>query len=379
MRLLFLFVMCMSLYTLMLGQKSQSGMIKTISLHSTILNQDREILLYTSPNIKQESDRLPTFYLLDGKVNINLLIGLVENLERAELLPPVNIVGINTYDYDREYDLSNPATSKKINFKTGGANKFSDFIDEELIPEVEKELPAGNHRVLIGHSFGGRFGLDFILNYPNVFHSAILIDPSLWWNDGEILTLIEENKRAFSNTLIYLSEAGREKESLDLFHSLPSSLQTINFKIEEFPEENHISTLPQAIFQGIKFCFFPFSELEALYELEVLPVEEIKKNVSTLSRTFNTRIYPKSRPLATFARTLTRDGKPKKAISILEYLKEYHPENIMVLNFLGEAYQENGDLEKAKQVFQQSLAIAKAKKSPMVRWIEKRLTELNKD
>ncbi len=364
-----------SLITYVQGQQDLNENVKVIQLASEILGQEREIILFSSPNISKAGDKLPTIYLLDGKVNFFLVCGLIANLERADLLPPLNLVGINTYDYDREYDLSTPAKSDDVWFKTGGTGNFQQFLVEEVIPLAEKELPAGGYRLLIGHSFGGSFGLHMLLNQPEVFQAAIFADPSLWWNDAELLPMIKESKSHLTDKRLYFSEAGQNKESLAYFNTVKTTLQSRDHKFENFPSENHVSTLPSSIFSGMKFCFNPFIELEALYQEEDLPIEKIKSLIEGLSEAYQTNIYPRSRPIASQARGMTKQGHPKEAIPILEYLRQFDPDNIMVLNYLGEAYQENKEFDKARPVYEHSLEIAKAQKSPMVRWIEKRLSE----
>ena len=84
-------------------------------------------------------------------------------------------------------------------------------------------------------------------------------------------------------------------------------------------------------------------------------------------------IPPKVAVIAPMARNLTNEMEFSESIKILKYLEVYHSEDIMVLNFLGEAYEKSGDLDNAKLTYDRSLKIAKSKNSPMIRWIEKRL------
>ena len=98
-----------------LSDKFQSAVIP-----SEILGQDREIILYTTLEDAQGKNDLPTLFLLDGKENMLLVSGILSNLVRADLIPNVNLVGINTYDYDREFDLTTADTTDEIGFETGG-------------------------------------------------------------------------------------------------------------------------------------------------------------------------------------------------------------------------------------------------------------------
>ncbi len=356
------------------AQESLTNGIKKSSIHSKILDQEREILIFSTEGEPDRQNDFPTLYLLDGKENFLLVSGLISNLVRAELLPNLNLVGINNYDYDREYDLSTPANSEDIYFETGGASDFQRFMIEELFPYISASKTSSDYKVLIGHSFGGSFGLNMINEHPKSFSSAILVDPSIWWNDAELIETLKKDQTGFSEMNIYLSRSGNEQENIDLFDKLCALIESDQTMFEKFPEENHISTLAPSIFHGAKYVFREYAMLEVLYAEQNFA--DIKEKIEELSILYNTTIPPKVRAIAPMARNLTNEGKYSESIEILSYLRTYHPDDIMVLNFLGEAYEKSGDLENARLTYNRSLEIAKSKNSPMVRWIEKRLAEI---
>lgn len=358
------------------GQNSENFGIRTVQISSEILNEEREILLFNTSGKQQEPNQLPTIYLLDGRENLLLVAGILSNLVRADLLPDVNLVGINTYDYDREYNLSTKSNSSDIGFESGGAENFQKFITGEVFPYINSSLSTSKYKVLVGHSFGGSFGLNMILESPQSFSSAILIDPSIWWNNGQFIEEYRKNSQRVKNVPIYYSHSGSDPESISLFNNLERLANNDNSRFDRFSDENHISTLSPSISNGLKYIFKDFSSLENRYEAK--DFVGIKSEINALNTLYDMEILPKVRPVASMARSLTREGKYSESISILSYLEQFHPESIMVLNFLGEAYQQNGDLNKAKITYTKSLKVARSKKSPMVKWIEKRLTEVNK-
>jgi len=371
--LLLFFIGIISIWKLS-AQELLTNKIKETSIHSTILDQDREILIFSTLGETDDTNDFPTIYLLDGKENFLLVSGLISNLVRAELLPNLNLVGINNYDYDREYNLSTKSNSDDIYFKTGGGSDFQKFITEELFPYISSSITTSDYKVLIGHSFGGSFGLNMIKENPNSFSSAILIDPSIWWNDGELIKSLKKNKSVFKKMPIYFSRSAGEEENIILFDTLTQLIKSNQVMFEKFPKENHISTLAPSIFEGLKYIFKDFSLLESLYvEINFI---ELKEKIEQLSILYNTTIPPKVRAIAPIARNLTNEGEFSESIKILKYLKLYHPNDIMVLNFLGEAYEKSGDLTNAKLTYNRSLEIAKAKNSPMIKWIEKRLAKI---
>lgn len=356
------------------AQELLTNKIKETFIHSKILDQDREILVFSTQGSPDDINDFPTLYLLDGKVNFLLVSGLISNLVRAELLQNLNLVGINNYDYDREYNLSTHSNSDDIYFETGGAPDFQEFMTKELFLYISSSKTTSNYKVLIGHSFGGSFGLNMIMEKPSSFSSAILVDPSIWWNNGELIEVLKNRKTDFSEIPVYLSRSAGEQKNIDLFDTLTQLMESNQTMFEKFPEENHISTLAPSVFRGLQYIFKDYALLERLYaESDFV---EIKEKIEQLSILYNTTISPKVRVIAPMARKLTNKGKFSESIVILNYLKAYHPDDIMVLNFLGEAYEKTGDSTSAKLTYNRSLEIAKSKNSPMIKWIEKRLTKI---
>jgi uncharacterized protein len=352
-----------------------SNEIIQTSIYSEILKEDRKLLIYSSDQEHQTVNGYPTIYLLDGGVNFYLTIGIVSNLVRAELIPHVNVIGINNYDYDREYDFSTPNISDpNINFETGGFENFKEFIETELFQYAKDSISNSQNRIIIGHSLGGFFGLKLLMEHPESFSSAILVDPSVWWNDSEIFSAMDIPKIGFENVDFYFSRSGSDSTNIVLFNTLNDKMTKGSFS--KFPNENHISVLTPSIFDGLKHVFKHYPRLEVLYETPSF--ELISTKIEELNKQYGTTILPKVRVLAPLARSFTNQNKFSESIKILSYLKVYHPNDIMVLNFLGEAYQKSGDTKNALLIYHQSMEIAKSKQSPMIKWIETRIAELEK-
>jgi predicted alpha/beta superfamily hydrolase len=82
-------------------------------------------------------------------------------------------------------------------YKTsGGAEKFLQFIREEVFPLVEKDHKKTPYRVLVGHSLAGFLTMHCFLQHPEMFN-AYLARPALPCTDGIIA--------------LYLKIAGRIK------------------------------------------------------------------------------------------------------------------------------------------------------------------------
>lgn len=100
----------------------------------------------------------------------------------------------------------------------GGGERFTAFLDQELIPYIGKTYPATSHRTVIGHSLGGLLVINTLIHHPEFFSNYIAIDPSLWWDNQELLkeaTNILKQKK-FDNKSLFLAVANTLREHMDI-------------------------------------------------------------------------------------------------------------------------------------------------------------------
>jgi tetratricopeptide (TPR) repeat protein len=113
-------------------------------------------------------------YLLYGDQTEGYLAETVFALERlgggAEI-PEFILVGI--HNTDRYGDLLPVGREGQ----PGGADRFMDFLEEELFPFVEAEYRTKPYRLLIGPQAGGAFGLYALIRRPALFNAFVLENP----------------------------------------------------------------------------------------------------------------------------------------------------------------------------------------------------------
>ncbi len=155
------------------------------SVYSEILQENRDFWVHLpdggnlNPNLKY-----PVVYILDGAVQMEALTTVYNNYW-GNYLPKMILVGISNQT-NRTRDLTT-SDIKNPNMETGGAEKFTEFIEKELIPYVEEKYPVTNYRTLIGHSYAGLFTINMLINHPQLFANYIAIDPSLDWDNQKLL------------------------------------------------------------------------------------------------------------------------------------------------------------------------------------------------
>src|SRR5579862_2818833 len=163
---------------------------KKMTVHSNILNEDRVVWVRTPQSYDHGNAVFPVLYITDGDGHINEIGSTIDFLVNNDRMPPLIVVGITNTDRTRDltptrWDMKMPNGTVIPNPTSGGADKFLDFIQTELMPEIEKRYPTQPYRVFAGHSLGGLLAIHALITRPNLFNAYIAVSPSLQWDDGK--------------------------------------------------------------------------------------------------------------------------------------------------------------------------------------------------
>lgn len=187
------------------------------------------------PRLPPPTAGYPAVFLLDGNAAIEALDDALLG-ELAAAGPPVIVaIGYDTrlrFDVvGRAYDYTPPLAGGTPQVdpldpgrRNGGADRFLDFIESRIKPEVAGRVPLDAARQgLWGHSYGGLFVLYTLLTRPAAFAYYAAASPALWWRDGYLLTLEEGFGPLFSGRRARLLVLRGGIEGGDDAHPAPSA------------------------------------------------------------------------------------------------------------------------------------------------------------
>ena len=100
---------------------------RSMSIHSSVLDEDRNLLIYVPADYETNDQPMPVIYLLDGRVNFQHTAATVDLLVVNARMPRSMVVGIANTDRDR--DFTAVATEGR---SSGGADRFLAFIETNL-------------------------------------------------------------------------------------------------------------------------------------------------------------------------------------------------------------------------------------------------------
>jgi predicted alpha/beta superfamily hydrolase len=161
-------------------------------------------LVVARPSAPPPPEGYPVIYVVDGNAWTVLVAEIIRtNLQfgtKSKTVPAV-VVGIgypiaDAFDVKRRAHDLTPTTRFGSDVAavtdgpgdarlSGGDLEFMDFIEHQVKPLVESRFPIDKSKqVLVGHSLGGLFTLDTLMNRPSSYQTYVALSPSLWW-DGE--------------------------------------------------------------------------------------------------------------------------------------------------------------------------------------------------
>jgi len=152
--------------------KSQGGRIDRF--HSTILNNDHRVWVYTPPGYKREGKPYNLLLLFDGSGYVSLIPApvVLDNLLAKGLIPPTVAVLVDSGGGEaRDRELScNP--------------QFADFITKEVLPWVRQNYHSTSEpsqTTVGGASLGGLAAAYVAMRHPEIFGNVLAQSGSFWW------------------------------------------------------------------------------------------------------------------------------------------------------------------------------------------------------
>lgn len=258
--------------------------------------EPHRIYLYTPPG-EPPAGGWPVLYLLDGNAVIATAVEVLRaqapyTLGTGVQFGVVVAIGYPTdgpYDsVRRSWDLAPPPGEAYPPFveggpdvRTGGADHFLAFIEDELKPEIARRVKVDPKRQSIfGHSFGGLFVLHALFQRPEAFTAWISASPAIWWEGagivieaekfvaggqgggGRILLLVGEYEQTLAPFQVGAEDEEKRRAAfedsriVDHTREMADRLEPVLATSYVFlPGETHMSVLPACINHAVRFAF----------------------------------------------------------------------------------------------------------------------------
>ena len=229
------------------------------SIESTILNENRKIIVRLPKDYNDSGKSYPVIYRLDGDLDLFIeTVGVINRLAyMEELIPDMIVVMIENTNRNRDMMPTN------TNFfqSEPGAEIFKEFIDAELIPHINSTYRTTNEKVLCGQSLSAIFTLYYFLTSPGSFDSFIACSGGFPDCEGYFIDLTNnmlqtkqnKTKKIFLTYGVkdFLDPEGVIKKQLINFTQLIKSDESIVYELKIYKDEGHVPY--QSLYHGLRF------------------------------------------------------------------------------------------------------------------------------
>jgi hypothetical protein len=230
-------------------------------------------------------------YVLDGGYSFGMFASIARYMQWGGELPPCMVVGIGYQDQDLAYENdfrlhdftpddptwegSRPEYLRGKVGKAGdigGGPAFRDFLVDALRPHIEERFDVdASQSLLFGHSLGGLFVLNTMLEAPGAFRNLLAISPALWFADRALLRRLQDALESSfvvpGNVAVYVGE--REERIARAYSRMTSNVLDLARIVAEhrssfgrvavsvLPEQSHHSIVAPAASLGLRFLLSP--------------------------------------------------------------------------------------------------------------------------
>lgn len=357
-----------------------------VQIESGVMSETRTILVRTPPSYARGTRAYPVLYLTDGERQLGHTVAVADFLAREGRMPEVILVGIN--NTDRTRDLTPTKVERMAEgFATptsGGADRFLDFIETEVIPYVEKNYRTQPYRVFAGHSFGGLFAMHAFLTRPALFNGVIAVSPTLTWDDRYVYRRATEwAKSAPGRPVTLVMSVGNEGKELDReFDALKALLakrKSLEFEAIRFADEDHGSAVLPTHYAGLRKVFEPFRFVLGTPEEDPKKLyARAKEHSAKASARLGFALPIPEATLNAIGYRLLQAGHVQEAIEAFRANAETWAESANVYDSLGEAQERAGNLDQALANYQRAAAIGKTTGDPNQAAYERNVERLAK-
>lgn len=348
-------------------------------LKSNQLNEERKYLVRLPPNYADSEKKYPVVYLLDGRSHFTLAASALKVLEDNEKIPEVILIGISNNPGTRFRDLSQKPT------------EFLAFIEDELMPLINRNYRTHPHATLFGHSLAGFFTLHAMTTKNSQFANYIAASPHLLANENQLeqqLTSLLKVQQPLPYNL-YFSMADNIGDGVDRVKGITELAEllkekapkSLNWHYQSMPGQDHMTTPFLTIFKGLTFAFQDYQMPRFLsYDafIQYGGVEAIKSFYQQRAKKYAVSAEISEFFFGLLAEVMIGENKVQQALKLLHTHAQENPKSMRAHFDLARLYQHNGDKNLAIKSYKKAQSLLTQKQSGFSNYMSSQIKELEK-
>lgn len=235
-------------------------------IKSSKLNTVRELKIKLPKDYNPEANiKYPVILVFDGDYLFEPIAGQVDFQTYFDDMPPSIIVGV-IQGNERYYDgYVDPVSG----LPTESGLRFYNFVEQELIPFIDKNYKTSPFRVAVGHDLMGNFINAFLFKENPAFQAYVCISPDF---SGSITDYLAERLDYFKKDIFYYMATADDdfrgiRETVLEINTLIKDVdnENLTYYFDNFEDEKHYSLVSGAIaksFDKIFNIYKPIREKE---------------------------------------------------------------------------------------------------------------------
>jgi predicted alpha/beta superfamily hydrolase len=346
-------------------------------IESKALGEQRTITYSLPDDYYTTGNTYPVLYLLDGKTHFQHANAAVSFLSGNYIIPKMIVVSIHNVDRNRDFS---PAHEERIP-TSGGADRFLAFLKDELIPAMGEKARVSGFSVLMGHSFGGNLAAHALNVSPELFDAFISVSPYLQFKENYVIKEAEEMIKPYSSRKTLFLTVGDEPdcfEPVKIYSEVINTRSdgTVDFKVEKMLDENHATIPYVSLFKGLKFIFSDWQIPKEAFEGGL---EAIDNHYAKISSKYGVDARAHELAINQLGYIHLQNGEIDKAITVFTENVKRYPQSANVYDSLGEACENNHQLEPALKNYQKACEAGKKTDDPNYPVYERNMLRVKKE
>lgn len=235
-----------------------SKRLKTITIKSEVLNQERTLKVYL-PLDYAEEEVYPVIYITDaGTSNFEAAKSYLDVLTTPiyDAVPKSILVGISHHNRNADLDV----------FQTESGEKFKRHLFNEVIPALDSRYNTSGFNVMAGHSNGAEFNHFLFLDEKNPFRGFISMSTNF---NTDVRDDVKSAMAAYDGKPMYYFVANGKRDHpmrIDAGEDMKtiyeaSSNSNINFQMKNYSAD-HQSIVAHSLLDGLTFMFSDYNAVE---------------------------------------------------------------------------------------------------------------------
>ena len=370
-----------ALYLFFLAFASATQATETLRLDSKLINETvtARVALPESYG-HSDSFEYPVMLVMDGSTQFEHIAGNVNFLSTFSIVPEMIVVGVSAKNRIKHFTHTE---LEGYEGRSGGAQHYTRFLQDELLPELKKQYRVSPYTLVTGHSLSGLYTSYLAAQHADFINASISVSPSLWWDDFALINDIKVAKQQAEKPPVrwFVSMANEPNEMAEGYTRLMKVLgeksdSIFDWESQQFPEETHDSTPLIANVEGLKSTFRGYN---AVPNIEIKSLEQLQAYYGSYAKEMGYNFPMSVHQYNVYGLKAAYEGELEWGIEILEKGVEVFDQSEILWDSLATVYSMNDDTESALQASNKALKMARQHQSKYLSEIEAQNVGLTTD